>query len=549
MMDYVVRNARIIDGSGTPATYGDVGIAGSTIVAVGNIPGPSARHQIDASGLTLAPGFWDPHTHLEYSPLYDQDLHGFVAQGVTTLITGNCGSSVFPAKSLRASTRSLEQHLQGQEWHGLQQYAQLVQRRGTPINSSPLIGNGDLRDQVMGHEDRRASPEEMQRMLHLLEQGLQEGALGMSSGLDYIPSTLSDTDELVEFGRVLARYGALYASHYRNCSPIYGYSYHAEEVLAPAVERARHLGGVLEVIEIGRLSGARVHVAHLHSSGIIGTEMAAIREARRQGIDISLDAMAYNVSSSIRSDLLLRYIQGRCLDLVDLPLAELKQRMLDSEFRADLSSRPQLRWYLAPDRAGTWELSHTGRPGWDGRIVDAIAADLGKEPVDLMFDLVLDEERPVGIVPPAFKVRPVPLQQIDDPLIMPCSDASDSDPDDPYGRYSARGYVATVRYWQMARDYGVSEEEIVRHMTSLPARRFGVWDRGTIAIGQKADVVVLSPDDFRERADTHQPFEPAEGMQWVFVNGQPILAEGKRTGRLPGMILLKERDADVVRPQ
>jgi N-acyl-D-amino-acid deacylase len=285
-----------------------------------------------------------------------------------------------------------------------------------------------------------------------------------------------------------------------------------------------------------------VHVSHLHASGIIGTEMAAIREARRQGVDISVDAMSYNVSSSIRSDVLLRHVKGRYLDLANLPLDEVKKRLRDPEFRDEFSRRPQVRWYLSPERAGTWELIRTGNPDWDGRTVGQIAADLGKTPVEFMFELMLDEEHPVGIVPPVFKIKPVRVEQIDDPLISPCSDASSAspDPEDPYASYSARGFVATVRYWQMARDYGVSEEEIVRHMTSLPARRFGTWDRGVIAVGQKADLLLFSPDEYRGVADTYRPFEPAQGMHWVFVNGQPILEEGRRTGRLPGEVLFRK---------
>jgi N-acyl-D-amino-acid deacylase len=447
---------------------------------------------------------------------------------------------MYPTKSLRGvltNSAGLEQF----EWRGMRQYADLVHQRGTPINSSPLIANGSLRYEVMGNDDRQATPDELRQMLTLLEDGMKEGAIGLSSGLDYIPSLYSDTDELVEFCKVVAKYGGVYASHTRDCSPIYAYSYHATEVLAPASERALHLNGVLELIEIGRRSGARVHLSHLHASGIVGTEMAAVREARRQGVDITVDAMSYNVSYSIRSDLLLRRVKERSPDLVNLPIEEARVRMQDPLFQDELSRRPQLRRHISPERAGTWELSRTGSRNWDGRTVAQLAAEQGKTHVEMMFSLILDEQNPVGIVPPASVVKPVPIEQIDDPLIMPISDALASDPADPYGTYSARGYVSTVRFWEMARAYGISDEEIVRHLTTLPARRFGVWDRGAVAVGQQADLVVFSPDDYRATADTHEPFNLASGMDWIFVNGVPILASGERTANRPGKILLKER--------
>lgn len=539
-MDWVIRDARIIDGAGNPATYGDVGLTGGAVSAVGRIRDTGAR-EIDAGGLTLAPGFWDPHTHTEYGVLFDRGLQGFVAQGVTTIITGNCGTSVIPTKRLR-SLEVFSDQLTGVEWWGLKQYVELVESRGTPINSSPLIGNGCLRAQVIGNEPRRATPTELGRMLELLEQGLADGALGMSTGLDYIPSVNSDTDELTEFCRMLAKYGALYSCHTRDCSQIYAFSYHPEEVLAPAQERALHLAGVLEVIELAARTGVRVHVSHLHSSGIVGTEMAAIRQARKQGIDISVDAMSYNVSYSIRSDKLLLRVKERSPDLVDLPVEQVRTMMKDPGFRDELSRRPQLRRHISPERAGTWELSHTGEKGWDGRLVGDVASELGVSPVELMFELMLDEERPVGIVPPAQKIRTVCREQIEDRLIMPCSDAmgfgSEDVADDAYATYSARGHVSTVRYWRMGREFGIPEEELVRRMTSMVARRFGLWDRGMIATGQRADIVLFCPDEYRERGDTHHPFSPAAGVRWVFVNGVPVIEDGVRTDALPGRILL-----------
>jgi N-acyl-D-aspartate/D-glutamate deacylase len=253
--------------------------------------------------------------------------------------------------------------------------------------------------------------------------------------------------------------------------------------------------------------------------------------------------MSYNVSYSIRSDMLLRRVKERSPDLIDLPLAEVKARMQEPAFRDELSRRPQLRRHISPERAGTWELSRTGERGWDGRTVGELAAAEGITPVEMMFRLILDEEHPVGIVPPASIVKPVPKEQIDDPLIMPISDALASDPAEPYGTYSARGFASTVRYWEMARDYGMPEEEIVRHLTTLPARRFGVWDRGAVAVGQKADLLLFAPADYRTTADTHEPFNLAAGMHWIFVNGQPILENGKRTDHRPGQVLLKPRPA------
>lgn len=542
MLDYLLKNARIIDGTGLPVTFGDVGVKDGEIVVIDGRLELPAQTVIDVDGLTLAPGFWDPHTHLEHDVIFDQRMSGLVYQGVTATVTGNCGWSMYPRKNID-NNPTVSRLLDGIEWDGITGYANLVHERGTPINSSPLIANGSLRYEVMGNESRKPTAAEMKQMLDLLETGMKQGALGLSSGLDYVPSLFSDTDELVDFCKVVARYGGIYASHTRDCSPIYAYSYHAEEVLAPAEDRAVHLNGVLELIEIGRRSGARVHLSHLHASGIVGTEMAAVRESRRQGVDISVDAMSYNVSYSIRSDVLLRHVRGRVPDLAVMDLEEVKQLMRNPEKRRELSLRPQLRRHLSPETAGTWELSRTGARNWDGRLVAEVAAERGVTPVDMMFELMLDEENPVGIVPPASSVRPVPFEQLNDPLIMPESDALASNPDDPYGRYSARAFVSTVRYWEMARAYGIPEELIIQRMTTLPARRFGVWDRGAIAVGQKADIVVFSPDDYRGVADTHNPFELARGIEWVFVNGEPIMERGAQTERLPGQIMLRKSSA------
>src|SRR5688572_26568261 len=199
---------------------GDVAIAGDQIVAVDRGLTERGRREIDADGLTLTPGFWDPHTHLEYDVMLDQFQAGLVAQGVTTTITGNCGTSMYPTKSLKGVLTN-SAGLEDLHWRGMRQYADLVHSVGTSINSSPLIGNGSLRHEIMGNEDRKPTANEFDRMLSLLEDGLKEGALGLSSGLDYIPSLYADVDELTELCKVVARYGGVYASHTRDCSPIY----------------------------------------------------------------------------------------------------------------------------------------------------------------------------------------------------------------------------------------------------------------------------------------------------------------------------------------
>ncbi|MBI4277722.1 MAG: amidohydrolase family protein [Armatimonadetes bacterium] len=540
MLDVLIKNGRVIDGTGNPWYRANVGIRGDRIAYIGTLE-PEARQVVDAAGCAVTPGFWDVHTHSEFQLLIEPDMLGYTFQGITTVVSGNCSFGIYPDKRHKAQefTPSEAGQYRDLEWSSLEGYAAPVNRKGTSVNSIPLIGHGTIRWTVMGNEQRAPRPDELKKMEDLLREGMRQGAAGMSTGLDYVPSRFAEIEELVALGGVLRETGGIYASHTRWVSPLYAYSYNANEVLCPTEDRARHIEGIREAIEIGRRAEIPVQISHLHTSAVIGTEMAMIHQARREGVDVTVDAMSYNVPFSTLSDTLLTLTKTRSPEYADVPWEEYCAMLRRPEVRERMSRSPQYRRYFWPETAPRWRLAQTGDPAMDGRSVGEVAKERGMSPVDLMFDLVLDRSRRILIVPPEEVLVELPREQITDDLIMMGSDHLQGDPKDPYARTSPRGFAAVPRYLEHAQRFGQSLETTVRQLSSLPAARFGFPERGTIAPHQIADALVFRPEEVRGRATMADPLQLAEGMRYVFIAGQPVIAAGKHTDRRPGRVLLR----------
>ena len=541
--DLVIANGRIVDGCGNPWYYGDVAVRGDRIATIGAAGALRGRAVVDAGGRYVAPGFVDPHTHSDISILQHPRADSVVRQGVTTHVTGNCGMSPAP---LSAAHRDEALHnwahywdISGVawDWTSFRQYLKALELAGGAINIAPLVGHGALRLAVMGLAQRLATEKELARMERLLDAALRAGAHGLSTGLVYPPGCYAGTDELVRLCRVVGRYQAMYTTHIRG-------------------ERETILEAVTEALAIGRECGVAVEVSHnapkWGAREDAGANLALIEEARRDGLDVTTD-------NDVHTDLAPRLSRALPQPVLDLGHEALMALLGDPRERANL------RRAIADDvlpgagytglvRHGCFDrivILHAGRhPELRGRSVADIAADRGSAPLDTYLDLIVEEDdqivgifdyvderdirallrSPLAMVSSDGLVMP-PVETLDDPaLYWPCS----------YGEYPG----VLERY---VRDEPVLRlEEAIRKMTSFPAQRFGLLDRGVLRPGLRADVVVFDLDKVRDRATNlyphAYPFENIphrhpEGLDWVLVNGEPVIAEGEHTGALPGRVL------------
>ena len=541
--DLVIANARIVDGCGNPWYYGDLAVRGARIAAIGAPGALRGRTVVDAGGRYVAPGFVDPHTHSDISILQYPRADSVVRQGVTTHVTGNCGMSPAP---LSAAHRDEALHNWAHywdisrvawDWTSFRQYLKVLELAGGAINIAPLVGHGALRLAVMGLAERAVTERELVGMERLLDAALRAGAHGLSTGLVYPPGCFSDTEELVRLCRVVARYRGIYTTHVRG-------------------ERETILEAVAEAIAIGRRAGVPVQVSHnVPKWGApegAAANLALIEAARREGLDVTTD-------SDVHTDLaprLSRALPQQVLDLDhDALIALLSDRSRRAELRrAVVEDVLPGAGYAGLVRHGRFDrlvIFQAGRhPELRGRSVADIAAERAADPFDTFLDLIVEEDdqivglfdymeekdirallcSPLSMVSSDGLVMP-PADELDDPaLYWPCS----------YGEYPG----ILERY---VRDEPVLRlEEAIRKMTSFPAQRFGLLDRGVLRPGLRADLVVFDLDKVRDRATNlyphtypfkNIPHRHPEGLDWVLVNGEPVIADGEHTGALPGRVL------------
>lgn len=526
MLDLVIKDGLICDGSGALCYRGDIGIRSGRIETIGTVTEEAAQ-VISAKGLIVAPGFIDCHAHSEIAQLAEAHALPKVTQGVTTEFVGNCGISAFPLApetkelSKRYSSSVLAFKDEEWTWDTLEQYNEKLENRGTAVNIASLAGHGSIRIAVMGFEDRKATAEELEKMKRLLRQALEEGAFGMTTGLAYVPGCYADTEELTELTRVVAEYQGVYATHLRNQS----------DTLAECAE---------EAIEIGRKTGASIQISHLKAVGKINQKNALkvlrlIEEAREQGFHVNADQYPYMFGSSTLTAVLPPWTLEGGVD-------EMLRRLGNPECRKQIIH--DLKYGI-----DNWE-NRVALLGWEkiyissvvteknkhleGHNLQEIAEIEGKSPEEAVFDLLLDENGEVGQID--YTSSEETLKEImKKPFVMFGSDGLYADE----GKSHPRLYGCFPRILgKYCREEGVIPlEEAVRKMTYLPARTFGIGDRGLIKEGMAADIVVFDRDKIGDRATFEDPCARSEGIHYVLVNGELVLDEGKITGKLPGRVL------------
>jgi N-acyl-D-amino-acid deacylase len=496
--DILIKNGRILDGTGNSWRYGDVAIKDGKIIRVGTVSNITATKTIDAKGMIVAPGFIDVHTHIEGDELQTPTADNFILDGVTTVVTGNCGSSNIDIKK----------------------YLRRIDSIGLSINVATLVGHNSVRREVMGTANRKATEEEIQKMEKIVEEGMKNGAVGFSTGLIYIPGTYSSTDEVLRLAKAAAKYKGVYASHMRD-------------------EGDSVVQAINEALYIGKEANMPVEISHFKLSGQQNwgrskETVPMIIKARAEGIDVTIDQYPYTASSTSLSTLLPDDVLSDGQDSI-------KARLLRPEVRKYVRS-----YMLA--RLKKRKLKHFSYPvvayyrsdtTYNGKSIEQVNLLMKrKHKAKYEAETVMDMMEKGGASMVFHGMSDEDVKRIMQyPFNMFASDAAIR----IFGEGSPhpRGYGTNARVLsKYVRDEKIiSLEDAVRRMTSLPAQKFGLNDRGLLKEGYAADVVIFDEKEVQDLSTYDKPHAYSKGFSYVIVNGKLVVENGKHSGTRSGKAL------------
>lgn len=528
--DLLIKNGFIIDGSGKPGFYGDLAVGEGKIIEIAPKLECEAERIIDAFGLTVCPGFIDPHVHEELTVLTSGKFEEFLRQGVTTTISGNCGHSITPYSSEHIYEYMAEKGLISREtkeryklvvpaWADFSGYIDVVKNLGTSLNMGFLLGHGTLRWCVMGGSiNRKLTGQEEKIIGFLVEEGLEQGALGISTGLTYSPSKYADTDEIITLSKLLKKYNGIYTSHIRN-----------------------YLGtleAVKEAIRIGEAAGIRVQVSHLTPT--CPEAFDEILCARDRGLEIAIDTIPKSSGYFKRWDRLLQFIVSASSKLFELDMNGSPKAFMTLEGRKKILKRIRFKEKLI--------VINTADPQMENRTLEAIALERKVSADELILKLLENDRDKLtfcqgGLNRQDFPGLPYANNVANNPLVMVGSDRVSGELDDPYAWYELFREGAFPIFFNLCRKNGVSLEEIIRRVTSLPARQFRLIDRGVLAKGKAADINIIDLDNYHypsnEEIDSKNPLTMARGVKYTIVNGKVALDNGELKEIKAGQLLSK----------
>ncbi len=490
-VDLIINNGRILDGTGNSWYRSDIAVLNGKIFRIGNVNGLKATRIINAGGRIVAPGFIDVHTHIEDDEMKNPTANNFILDGVTTVITGNCGSSRVNIKRYLSQIDSLR----------------------TSVNVASLIGHNDVRRAVMGRANRKPTEDEMQQMELLVEDAMKAGAVGMSTGLLYIPGAYSETEEIVRLAKVVSKYNGVYASHMRS----------EGDNIATAIE---------EVLEIGRKANLPVQISHFKVSGhqnwgrSIQT-LAMVQKARENGIDVTIDQYPYTASSTSLSTLLPGEIlaDGRDSIYARLQRPDVRKYVIEDLLK-NLKKRKLKHFGYAV------VANHNADTSYNGKSIEQINLMKGrkhkaKEEALTIIDMMLAGG--AGMVFHGMGEEDV-KRIMQYPFSMFASDASIRIFNNgvPHPRGYATNAKVLARY--VREQKLISLEEAIRRMTSLPAQKFNLKDRGLIKEGFAADIVIFDENEVLDLSTFEKPHAYSKGFHYVVVNGMVVVDEGQHMG-------------------
>jgi len=527
--DVIIRNGRIIDGSGNPWVSGDVAIRGNRIADIGHLSNVHAKREIDASGLVVSPGFIDMLGQSEYSLLIDNRSLSKLSQGITTEITGE-GASVAPqdVQTISQLQPVMDQYHLKIDWSSLSDYFAKLEKLGTPINIGTYVGAAQVREAVIADVDRAPTADELQKMKTLVAEAMQQGAFGLSTSLIYPPGHYAKTEELIELAKVASQYGGIYASHMRS-------------------EGQSETAAVEEALRIGRESHLPVEIFHLKVIGkprwgTMPKIVSMILAARDSGQDISADMYPYVAGGTALASSLPPWV-------ADGGTEKLLERLKDPSVRARIKNE------MATEHPD-WENLYLGSGGasgvlvsgivnkdlkqYDGKTIADIAKTQKKEPLDALFDLVLADKAQTGAL--YFIASENDLQYgLKQPWVSIGLDAGELSLDgplfEPQSHPRAFGSMPRFLGHYVRDEHLLPLEQAIRRITSLPAQRESLRDRGLLKTGFFADVTIFNATTITDKATYDHPTELSQGVKYVFVNGQLEYDEGRLTGVKAGVAL------------
>ncbi|HWM70550.1 MAG TPA: D-aminoacylase [Steroidobacteraceae bacterium] len=527
--DVLIRNGHVMDGTGSPWYSADVGIRGGKIAAIGRLPGATAKTVIDARGMVVTPGFIDMLGQSEMTILVEPHLPSKIFQGITTEITGE-GNSAGPLNErMIESDRVGFEHLKmTPDWHTLAQYFARLERQGIGINLATYVGATSVRRVVIGDDNRPPTAAELEKMKQLVAESMREGAFGLSTSLQYAPAPYASTEELIALAAEAGRFGGIYSTHMRS-------------------EQTGIMQALDETIRIGREAHVPVEIWHLKTAGKpmwgrMKDVIAKIEAARASGVDVTADTYAYTAWFNSFS----AFVPPWAHDGGDAKLIErMKDPVTRARIRKDMTT-PTTEWdneWLAipgPESILLCVVQNPALRPLQGKTLAQAAAARHQDPIDALLDILIEDQAYTSVAVFGMDEPDVTLA-LQQPWVSIDNDSQGTAPTGLLGQEHPhpRAYATFPRILRkyVREEHRLTLQDAIRKFTSLPAQRLGLTDRGVLKQGLWADIAVFDPEQIHDVATFENPNQLSVGMQYLLVNGVPVIAGGKATNSLPGKVL------------